>query len=491
MNAQEQFSERERSVIDLLLQGKSNKQIAHSLGVSNRTIEFHLSNIYSKLGVSSRSEAILILIKNYPALSENVPSDDGLWKPTVAVASESSDNEKTIHLSQRTPMRKRVYLLTGFCLLIALAVSLSILTKNPERGTHTSPEAISPVTASMDPTLTPAARERILVSDHANTFKQRVDSAVVSLTLKWFYIDSTRLNMELVVSGFPLPQGFTPIQIINPQEITLQSADGSSIGLTQRANFGGGGGGGEEEMPTEEHNPPFDEILDFSLKDPQSMRSQEATYILDIPVGGEVTDEKGEILTLPLVVFHIEAKPSYIGQLTFSTQKSAVMEDKTVTFKGLEVNPSSAAVVLCSFDPAGEQWLPTVDLIYKGNIFYSSGGGLVDDSYENPSQEMCYRLNYPSFRFDTADDPKTEISVWIAKLTKDQPERLPYELIATAQNKLAAEGIEFNYVIINHGSQIVITKKPAELSERETFIKIQNALTQEATSPDVIIFDLK
>jgi DNA-binding CsgD family transcriptional regulator len=488
MNAQEQFSERERSVIDLLLQGKSNKQIAYSLRVSNRTIEFHLSNIYSKLGVSSRSEAILIIIKNYPALTKNIPSDDGLWKSTVAVASESSDNEKTIHLSQRISMRKRVYLFTGFCLLIALAVFFSILTKNQEHGTRTSPETISPVTPIINSTSIPATQEQILISDHANTFKQTIDSTVVSLTLKWFYIDSTRLNMELVVLDFPLPQGFTPIQIINPREITLQSEDGSSIGLTQRANFGGGGGGGE--MPDEERNPPFDEILDFSLNDPQSVRSKETTYVLDIPIGGEVTDEKGEVLTLPLVVFHIEAKPSYTGQLTFSTQKSAVMEDKTVTFKGLEVNPSSAAAVLCSFDPAGEQWLPTVDLIYKGNIFYSSGGGLVDDSYENPNQEMCYRLNYPSFRFDPSDNSEPEISVWIAKLTKDQPERLPYELIAAAQNKLAAEGIEFNYVIINHGSQIAITKKPAELSEREAFIIIQNALTQEATSPDVIIFDL-
>ena len=47
------FSERENDVIKLLLQGKSNKQIALDLGISTRTVEFHLSNIYAKLGVSS------------------------------------------------------------------------------------------------------------------------------------------------------------------------------------------------------------------------------------------------------------------------------------------------------------------------------------------------------------------------------------------------------------------------------------------------------
>ena len=57
------FSKREIEVAELLLQGKSNKQIALLLGISEHTVEFHLKNIYEKLGVSSRTEAILILGK--------------------------------------------------------------------------------------------------------------------------------------------------------------------------------------------------------------------------------------------------------------------------------------------------------------------------------------------------------------------------------------------------------------------------------------------
>ena len=49
------FSKREKDVVRLLLRGKSNKQIALELGISNRTVEFHLSNIYAKLGVNSRT----------------------------------------------------------------------------------------------------------------------------------------------------------------------------------------------------------------------------------------------------------------------------------------------------------------------------------------------------------------------------------------------------------------------------------------------------
>ena len=56
-----QLSKREKDVLKLVLQGKSNKQIALSLDISVRTVEFHLKNIYAKFQVSSRIELILKL----------------------------------------------------------------------------------------------------------------------------------------------------------------------------------------------------------------------------------------------------------------------------------------------------------------------------------------------------------------------------------------------------------------------------------------------
>jgi DNA-binding NarL/FixJ family response regulator len=47
------LSEREREVASLLLQGKGNKQIAAMLDVTIHTVEFHLSNIYTKLKESN------------------------------------------------------------------------------------------------------------------------------------------------------------------------------------------------------------------------------------------------------------------------------------------------------------------------------------------------------------------------------------------------------------------------------------------------------
>jgi DNA-binding CsgD family transcriptional regulator len=55
------LSRRENQVVALLMEGMSNKQIALALGVSERTVEFHFKNIYTKAGVASRVELILKL----------------------------------------------------------------------------------------------------------------------------------------------------------------------------------------------------------------------------------------------------------------------------------------------------------------------------------------------------------------------------------------------------------------------------------------------
>ena len=85
---QHSLTEREREVAAQLLQGDSNKEIAATLHISERTVEFHLSNIYQKLGVSSRVELILLLLKR-----ENA-------RLRQKLAESTGDNHATTHDNQ-------------------------------------------------------------------------------------------------------------------------------------------------------------------------------------------------------------------------------------------------------------------------------------------------------------------------------------------------------------------------------------------------------
>jgi NarL family two-component system response regulator LiaR len=58
------LTEREHEVLNLVVQGHSNQQIADKLVISITTVKAHISNILSKLQVSSRAEAIAYAIKH-------------------------------------------------------------------------------------------------------------------------------------------------------------------------------------------------------------------------------------------------------------------------------------------------------------------------------------------------------------------------------------------------------------------------------------------
>jgi two-component system, NarL family, response regulator LiaR len=56
---------REREVLALMIQGMNNGEIAESLFVSSSTIKSHVSNILSKLNVSSRTEAVALAVRHH------------------------------------------------------------------------------------------------------------------------------------------------------------------------------------------------------------------------------------------------------------------------------------------------------------------------------------------------------------------------------------------------------------------------------------------
>ena len=54
---------REKSVFELLIINKSTKEIAKELGISEKTVRNHISNVMQKLGVNGRAGAVVELLK--------------------------------------------------------------------------------------------------------------------------------------------------------------------------------------------------------------------------------------------------------------------------------------------------------------------------------------------------------------------------------------------------------------------------------------------
>ena len=57
------FSPREQQVLELAATGLTNKEIAFRLGISDRTVQFHINSIFNKTATNSRTEAVAVALQ--------------------------------------------------------------------------------------------------------------------------------------------------------------------------------------------------------------------------------------------------------------------------------------------------------------------------------------------------------------------------------------------------------------------------------------------
>lgn len=96
----EGLSNREAEVAELVTQGLSNKEVANRLFVTEKTVKFHLTNIYKKMNVKSRAQLIVWCLPNM-SFTEQAPegtdSRDGgktVSNINIPVAGNSDINTK-------------------------------------------------------------------------------------------------------------------------------------------------------------------------------------------------------------------------------------------------------------------------------------------------------------------------------------------------------------------------------------------------------------
>jgi len=80
-----QLSPRQREILDLVAEGRTSKEIAVTLGISESTVNWHLANAFERLGASSRAEAVALAIRSNGADRAPAASPKRL-SPTIASA---------------------------------------------------------------------------------------------------------------------------------------------------------------------------------------------------------------------------------------------------------------------------------------------------------------------------------------------------------------------------------------------------------------------
>lgn len=91
---QKGLSNREAEVAELVTKGLSNKEVANQLFVTEKTVKFHLTNIYKKMNVKSRAQLIVWCLPHLgfvekdekPAIEQNTAINTGAAAGTTSLA---------------------------------------------------------------------------------------------------------------------------------------------------------------------------------------------------------------------------------------------------------------------------------------------------------------------------------------------------------------------------------------------------------------------
>lgn len=171
------LSDREIEILQLVGQGKSNKEIAAELFISVNTVKVHLGNIFSKIGVASRTEATLYAIEQ-----GIVKSPAGTNGEVEVLVPEPVQPPEPVPTPLQAFLRKYWLALALFALAAVVGLSFALA----------STPLFSPPTPTPNPVLSALMEQRWQVM--APMSEARAGAAAVNVGGKLFVIGGSKLG---------------------------------------------------------------------------------------------------------------------------------------------------------------------------------------------------------------------------------------------------------------------------------------------------------
>lgn len=99
---QKGLSNREAEVAELVSKGLSNKEVANQLFVTEKTVKFHLTNIYKKMNVKSRAQLIVWCLPHLGFVETEVRAESNNQNAAAAATAFNANATQTIPAGSAT-----------------------------------------------------------------------------------------------------------------------------------------------------------------------------------------------------------------------------------------------------------------------------------------------------------------------------------------------------------------------------------------------------
>ena len=389
------FSEREKQVVGEVMLGKSNKQIAAALHISIRTVEFHTRNIYTKLGVASRAEAILKLSENHlwETTGEVIENNQGI-SPVAMVGALTDNNARSI--TRRIPMKNLLYAMFGGLLTIGLIVTLLM----------TNPGILKPATTPEVPTVPLPTVKVTRISGEA----QQQTSEIQPEELPVESLDPTGDIAHFVSENYPDDSRLDPgttftktWKLENKGKATWTT--GYTLTLTDSFHPLGSNLSEPYQVSLPKEVKPGESVeisMDFTVPGVDGI--YEVHYRLKNPAGQSVFGDGGEVW-IKILVGDV--------QVVYGSSSAG---DITLTLVSVQKNETLTNVEVCAQFPDLQDWNLSGVILTAGNVQNSLSGYMLKNPKSASTYANAYRCVILEFPVGVSNYGSSPVSVSISSI---------------------------------------------------------------------------